>query len=299
MRRARRSPAAGTVGIAVVTRDRRDALLETIARLRALPQRPAIVVVDNASSDGTAHAVRERFPDVRVQRLDENIGAAARTVAARALDTPVVAFADDDSWWADDALDVIAREFAAHERLGLLAARVLVGEEERLDPTCEQMSASPLSDDAPLGPRVLGFVACGAAVRRSAFLEVGGFEPRLGIGGEESLLSIDLAVAGWDLRYVDQAVAHHHPDGAAPRPDRDVFTARNALWILWLRRAAPTAIAHTIRALARARTEPAMRRALAAAVRGTPWLLRNRRVVPARIERDLQLLDSSRARRGP
>ena len=286
-----RDATPGSVGIAVVTRDRRDGLLETVGRLYALPQRPAIVVVDNASSDGTEDAVRERFPDVLVRRLDENIGAAARTVAARALDTPVVAFADDDSWWADDALDVIAGAFAMHERLGLLAARVLVGEQERLDPTCEQMGANLLGDEAPPGPRVLGFVACGAAVRRSAFLEVGGFEPRFGIGAEESLLSIDLAAAGWDLRYVDQAVAHHHPDGAAPRPDRDVFMARNALWVLWLRRAAPTAIAYTVRALARARTEPAMRRALAAAVRGTPWVLRNRRAVPARLERELRLLD--------
>jgi hypothetical protein len=42
------------------------------------------------------------------------------------------------------------------------------------------MAQSPLAPDAVLGrPRVLGFLACGAVVRRSAFLAVGGFSPRL------------------------------------------------------------------------------------------------------------------------
>jgi GT2 family glycosyltransferase len=284
--------ASSAVGIAVVTRDRRERLLDTLGRLRALPQRPPVAVVDNASSDGTAEAVRERFPDVLVQRLQANAGAAARTVAARLLATPVVAFADDDSWWADDALDVIVSAFAAHERLGLLAARVLVGRREDLDPTCEEMAENRLGDDAPPGPRVLGFVACGAAVRRRAFLEVGGFEQRLGTGGEESLLSIDLAAAGWELRYVPRAIAHHHPDAADPRPDRETDTLRNALWVLWLRRRAPTVIAQTIQALARSGSDPTIRRALIAALREAPWALRNRRVVPSRIERELRLLEA-------
>src|SRR5215218_4297010 len=115
------------VGIAVVTRDRRDSLLATLERLRALPQRPPIVVVDNASGDGTAEAVRAAFPDVTVRRLEANVGAAARTLGAELLHTPVVAFADDDSWWEPDALDAIADAFERHPRLAVVAARVLVG----------------------------------------------------------------------------------------------------------------------------------------------------------------------------
>jgi N-acetylglucosaminyl-diphospho-decaprenol L-rhamnosyltransferase len=274
---------APQVGIAVTTRDRRDVLLATLERLLALPQRPPVVVVDNASRDGTVEAVRRRFPAVEVHGLDENVGAAARTLAAERLPTPLVAFADDDSWWADDALDVIARTFAEHPRLGLLAGRVLVGEEERLDPTCTLMSDGPLDDGSPPGPRVLGFVACGAAVRRTAFLEVGGFERRLGIGGEETLLSIDLASAGWELRYVDAAVAYHHPGTGGPRPGREAIQRRNALWTLWLRRPVRRALAGTLRALGR----PGAGRALA----GAAWAARSRRPAPARVERDLRALE--------
>lgn len=41
------------------------------------------------------------------------------------------------------------------------------------------------------GLRVLGFVACKAVVRRSAFLGCGGFHRHFGIGGEERLLTVD------------------------------------------------------------------------------------------------------------
>src|SRR3954454_9744840 len=214
------------VGVAVISRDRRDTLIPTLDRLRALPQRPPIVVVDDASGDGTAAAVRRGYPEITVHRLGAPAGAAARTLASRLLDTPIVAFADDDSWWAPDALDRIADAFAASPRLGLVGARVLVGAEQRLDPTCEAMRTSPLTDGEPPGPRVLGFVACGSAVRREAFLGVGGFRPGLGVGGEESLLSIDLAAAGWELRYLDAAVAYHHPGSGGQRPGREVTQRR-------------------------------------------------------------------------
>jgi GT2 family glycosyltransferase len=77
---------------------------------------------------------------------------------------------------------------------------------------CQEMADSPLqpADDLP-GPPLLGFIACGAVVRRDAFLEVGGFDARLGVGGEEELLALDLAARGWGLAYVDEVVAHHYP----------------------------------------------------------------------------------------
>ena len=65
-------------------------------------------------------------------------------------------------------------------------------------------------------PLVLGFLAGASVVRRHAVLDVGGFEPRFFLGGEEQLLAIDLRAAGWCLAYVDDVVVHHHP---SPRRD--------------------------------------------------------------------------------
>ena len=82
----------------------REALDETLTKLGALPERPPVIVVDNASTDGTAPLVRRRHPEVRVLRLSEDIGAAARTEGVRRAATPYIAFCDDDTWWAPGCL---------------------------------------------------------------------------------------------------------------------------------------------------------------------------------------------------
>jgi GT2 family glycosyltransferase len=279
-----------TVGVAIATRDRRDELLRTLDRLSELPERVPVVVADNGSGDGSPSAVRAAHPRVRVLELGHNLGAAARTVAARRLPTDLVAFADDDSWWAPGALAEAAHVFGAHPRLGLICARILVGPEERLDSVCAEMSASPLPPDASLpGPPILGFVACGAIVRREAFLAMGGFHPRFGIGGEEEVLAADLAAAGWGLAYVERVVAHHHPAAGGVRPRRLERQIRNRLWAAWLRRPLPSALRLTAAELAPPRRSGV--RALASAAGGLPWVLRERRPVPPGVEARFRRLE--------
>ena len=112
--------------VVVITRDRREQVVRTLARLAELPERPPVVLVDNASSDGTADLVRRLFPHVHVVSLWDNRGALARTVGVQAATSPYVAFSDDDSWWAPGALSAAADHFDAAPRLGLLAARIVV-----------------------------------------------------------------------------------------------------------------------------------------------------------------------------
>jgi GT2 family glycosyltransferase len=281
----------GRVSVVIATRDRRDVLAGVIERHLALPEAPALIVVDNASTDGTADLVRGRFPGLRVLAPGANLGTGARTLGVREATTAYVAFSDDDSWWAPGALSRAAAHLDAHPRLGLLAARVLVGDSGRLDPTCDAMAAGALgrAGDLP-GPSVLGFLACGAVVRRSAFLAVGGFETRFGIGGEEELLALDLAAAGWGLSYCDDVVAHHHPVACGPRPGRRRVQCRNALWTSWLRRPLPLALRRTARLAREAVHDAELRRALADAAAGLPWVLRARRPVPPAVERALLTL---------
>lgn len=283
------------VAVVIITRDRAAELLHTLARLEALSDRPEIVVVDQASRDDTARLVRNRFPAVQLLRLDRNHGAAGRNAGARLADCPYVAFCDDDSWWADGALARGARVLDAHPSVAVVAGRVLLGDQQWLDPACEAMVNSPL-DGRPLlpGPRVLGFVACGAIVRQAPFLAVGGFSPRLTIGAEEQLLATELATAGWDLVYQHDVVAYHHPSNMRDRRDRLSLLERNQLWFTWLRRRLPSALRHTGRTAQRAITQPASRDGLIRALRGAGWALRNRRPVPRWLEAELQQLDRLR-----
>ena len=286
-----------SVGVVIATRNRRDTLIATLDRLAGLDERPPVVVVDNNSSDGTPEAVAEHHPGVRVLRLDRNAGSAARNEGARLIDTEHVAFCDDDSWWAPQALTTAARVFAAHPRLGLLAGRIVVEPSGRLDPTSEVMRRSVITSlESNAGPSVLGFVACGAIVRRVPFLEVGGFHPRLMIGGEEDLLALDLAAAGWELAYVHEVVAHHQPAESGERSGRAALELRNGLWTTWLRRRARGALRRTATLVAAGVRERRVR-ALAGALRGLPWVVRERRPVPPAVERAARAIEVERRRR--
>jgi GT2 family glycosyltransferase len=280
------------VAVVVVTRDRRATLMRTLARLVALPERPVVVVVDNGSRDGTPSAVRARFPGVRVLALGRNRGAAARNEGLRAVEVEYVGLCDDDSWWAPGALRRAVAALERSPRLAVAAARVLVGPGEVLDPVCSHMARSPLPVEADLpGPRVLGFVACGAVVRREAVLAVGGFDERYGIGGEESRLALDLARAGRWLAYAPDVVAHHHPGpragGAARR--RRARAARNDLWTAWLRRPLLTAVVRSP-AIVWAAGAAAPHAALAA-LSGALWVARERASLPPDAEADARLVD--------
>jgi GT2 family glycosyltransferase len=276
------------LGVVVVTRNRLGSLRRTLDHLAGLAERPQIVVVDNASTDGTAGVLAREHPGVKVITLDRNRGATARTIGAAALDGPYVAFSDDDSWWAPGALARAADVLDDHPQVGLVAARVLVGEDERDDPTCAAMAHSPLDAGDLPGRPVLGFIACGAVARRDALLAVGGFHRRWEIQGEEGLLAVDLARSGWLCLYVPEVVAHHHPSVARDSSRRDVLEVRNSLWFAWLRRPRRAVASITLRAAARSLTDGSARRGLLEAVRGVRWVLRERRVVPAEIERRLR-----------
>jgi N-acetylglucosaminyl-diphospho-decaprenol L-rhamnosyltransferase len=257
------------VTVVVATRNRHDRLRDTVGRHRA-----AVIVVDNASDEPV------RLPGADVVRLDENRGAAARNVGVERAGTPYVAFADDDSFWRPGALARAARLLREHPDAALLTARVLVGPQARLDPVSAAMGTAPLGvpPGAP-GPAVLGFLSCSVIVRRDAFLAAGGFEPRLFVYGEEALLAMDLAAAGWQLCYVPSLTVHHLPEPAG----RDVrarsrVEARNRVLTAMLRR--PPALVCRTLAAAACRDPVVLRDLLPHAA----WAWRHRRRLPADVE---------------
>jgi len=280
------------VGVVVITHNRCAELDRTLGKLTELPEVPAVVVVDNGSEDATAEMVHTRYPQVTLLTPGMNLGATGRNLGVALIDAPYVAFCDDDTWWEPGSLARAADLLDQHPQLAVLTAHIVVEPDGRDDPICEELRRSPLHHPAGLpGYPLLSFLAGASILRRSAFEAAGGFSARLWLGGEEELLASDLATAGWSMAYVPELLCHHHPSVARDPHLRRRHGIRNTLWFTWLRRPWRSALRRTVFL---ARTVPRDTLSLNGfldAVRGLPWVLVQRRVVPAEVEHGYLLLE--------
>ncbi|MCW2513048.1 MAG: transferase [Mycobacterium sp.] len=255
-----------------------------------------IVLVDNASEDDSvemANRLAAASGDrLHVVALTENLGAVGRNVGVARCNTPFVAFCDDDSWWEPDATTLAERVFDTHPTVALLAGRTVVWPQGTDDPLVEALASSPLGRDPALpGPSILGFLACSAMVRKSAFEDVGGFSPILHFRGEEQLLAWDLAAQGWDLCFCAELVAHHRPSAVrAPTASQAARSVRNDTLATWLRRPMGECVSKAAAFVRAAARDEAHTRALGEALRLLPAVIRERRRLPSDVEASLALL---------
>jgi GT2 family glycosyltransferase len=189
----------------IVTRNRRDPLLQTLARLQEnthLPKRSwETIVVDNASDDGTPEAVAKAFRAVRIVRLPENEGMPGRNHGFRIARGRYVCLLDDDSYPTGHAIPM---SLAYVERTPKTAA--VVGRVELPDGGCE----------APALPCVM--LGGASVVRKSVLDEVGGFSPEFFRQAEEYDLSFRILRRGHRIDRFEDVVFRHEkvPGGRSP-----------------------------------------------------------------------------------
>ncbi|WP_079102403.1 glycosyltransferase family 2 protein [Streptomyces sp. TP-A0356] len=288
-------PADRRTTVVVITRDRCPELLRTLGILRELPERPEVIVTDNASGDGTADAVVRCFPEVRLLRPGRNLGAVGRNLAVRQVRTPYVAFCDDDTWWEPGSLKHAADLLDAHPGLAAVTARIVVEPSGEEDPVVAELRDSPLTGPDWLpGPALGSFLAAATVMRVSAFRAGGGFHPGLWLGGEEELLATDLLRRGHWLSYVPDMTIHHAASPVRDSTGRRVLGLRNTLWFTWLRRPWPSALRRTWYLMRTVPRDRASVRAFARAAAGLPWVLKQREPVPADLEARLAALEEAR-----
>jgi GT2 family glycosyltransferase len=283
------------VTVVVITHNRRAELARTLGHLARLPEKPAVVVVDNGSNDGSAAYVRWSHPEVQLIAARRNLGAVGRNVGLRRVLTPYVAFCDDDTWWDPGSLALAADALDAHQDIAAVTARIVVEPSGEDDPIVAELAHSPVAARPGLpGPALLSIMAGASVLRVDAFRAAGGFSPRLWLGGEEELLCTDLVTAGYWLCYLPAVIVHHQASLARDATRRRQLGIRNTLWFTWLRRPPRSALRRTAELARTVPRDAASAAAFLAALRGLPWVLRERRPVPAEVEAQIQLLEEPR-----
>lgn len=223
------------ISIIVVSRNRCDRLCQGLRRIiqdgRFRSQVSEVVVVDDASTDGTEAALRERFPEVTLVRLATRRGIPeARNQGARHATGDLLLFLDDDGLLADvDCLAELAAALRRGDALGAAALEVQDVEPDELVDRCASRTTSSVpssrdprhehGDDIRLVPAYTFF---GGAVllKRAAFEAVGGYSPDLFYSHEEDDLSLRLWRAGFRVVACPEVRFLHE------RSDRPVWSVR-------------------------------------------------------------------------
>ncbi len=218
-----------------------DALQPAVASAAGVAHTGEVAVVDNASFDGSAAFVRERFPDVTLIENRQNVGFGAACNQALAAAQDAVLFLNPDTEMRPGALARLVERLERSPAAALVGPRLVYPDgrpqpSRRRFPTLATLvlESTPLEwrwphwpalrryrhvDEAEEAERVDWLSGACLLGRVTALRSVGGFDPLFFMYFEEVDLSRRLAARGWDTWYEPQAeVIHAHSQSA----DQDV-----------------------------------------------------------------------------
>jgi GT2 family glycosyltransferase len=224
------------------------ACLDSLERSLSGDATVEIVVLDNASEDGSPEAVRQRFPNVRLieQRFRAGFPANHNTVI-RATTGRYVLVLNEDTASDDWGFARLVAELDRHPRIGALGPRLVYpGGRQQASawhfpspfvsllgvPTLGQVGIRQSTGERP---RTVGWIM-GAAMllRRTALDEVGLFDESFFIYFEEVDLCLRLHHAGWKVLYFPGVtVIHHESQFSAEVPERrinEMWQGRHRYW---------------------------------------------------------------------
>jgi GT2 family glycosyltransferase len=291
------------VSIVIVTWNGRqylDACLEAVAAQEEVTTET--ILVDNASTDGTAEYVRDRFPWVRLVALAQNRGfAGGNNAGVREARGRLVALLNNDTVPDAGWLRALRRGLDEPARFALAASRIVYMHDPAIIDSAgdgllrwggafKWQHGAPV-DTADESREVFG--VCGAAclMPKAVYEELGGFDEDFFASHEDVDLSYRARLLGYRCRYVADAVVRHHGSATLGRMSaRAVFhSQRNLEWLyvkntpgVLLARTLPGHLLYNVAAavhFARNGLGSSFLRGKIAALAGLPAALRKRAVV--------------------
>jgi GT2 family glycosyltransferase len=296
----------GRVAVVIVTANAGPLLGEALDHLSRQTVQPSrVIVVDNASTDGSVDSI-ERRAGIEAVRLGRNVGfAAANNLAVRrADDCEWIVLLNPDAFPAPTWLEELVRAAESHPDHTFFASRLHLAGSDTLDGRGDSYHVSGWAwqrdhgrpkAEVQEGPPHEVFSPCAAAAmyRRDVFLDAGGFDESFFCYAEDTDLSFRLRLAGHRCLYVPTAAVEHVGSASAGREsDFGIYHAhRNLVWayfknmpspLVWLYLPHHVVMNLLVIAWFSARGHPkAILKAKLDALRGLPAALRKRPSVQA------------------
>jgi len=215
------------ISVIIVSYNTADLTLRCIASVRSSTGEKEIFVVDNASTDGSAAAVRKKFPEVPLIENPQNLGfGAANNRALKICRGRYVVFLNPDTVVRFDALSRAVSYMDAHPDIGLAGARILNPDGSPQESISWRYPGEKFAKDETKG--LPGKIACvlGAFMiaRRPLIDELGGFDEDFFLYGEDEDLAWRVREKGFSIGYIEEAeVLHWGGRSEAQTPPPELF----------------------------------------------------------------------------
>lgn len=274
------------VSILILNWNTRDLLLDCIESIRSQTHGIdyEIVVVDNASSDGSVAAVAERYPDIRIVVNEKNEGfARGNNIGMDSCTGRYICLSNTDIVVLDDVLTKMVRYLDEHLRVGMLLPRCINGQ-HRLRRCCREFPSlrnqvcealylnrvfpdrrifrgTALPEQCYENTRPVDTVpCCFTLVRPEAVDEVGKLDESFFFYGEDVDWCRRFHDHNWEVVYfADSSVVHFGGSSTADAPARFLIEKAKSTLIYWRKHhnlpsyysiVAITGIGHVLRATA-------------------------------------------------
>jgi GT2 family glycosyltransferase len=245
-------PPLTRVSVLLVSWNGREQLAECLPALlaeRVNGVEREVLVLDNGSVDGTADFLRQRHPDVKVIRSPVNLGfAGANDRLAEVAEGEALWLLNNDARPRSGCLEALVEAYrAAPHDVAAIAGRLVDWEGARLDfgrgillfdgHALAVDQGRPLAAATSPAPGEELLFGCGAnlLVRRSSFLDAGGFDERYFAYFEDVDLGWRLWAGGERVIAAPEAVAFHRQSASSSRLGnrrRGALFERNAFWTM-------------------------------------------------------------------
>jgi GT2 family glycosyltransferase len=189
----------------VVTWNRKETLVRALESViqQSYPN-IEIVLVDNASTDGTQEAVREGFPIVQYIHLDKNIGCpCGRNVGFRQCKGEYIYCLDDDGWLDTQAIEKSVKAAESNMQAGVIMSKII----ESQDGVITRISPADIDVPATLS----AFSGGCSLIRASVLTKVGMYAEDFSRQAEEMDLAIRMLDIGYYCRFEPDSVMYHDP----------------------------------------------------------------------------------------
>lgn len=238
------------VSVVSLTYNRKDQVSALLSALRRQAY-PAfeIILVDNASTDGTSQTIRQEFPEVTLIQAPENQRNYSYNLGIAAARGDYVVMMDDDGLpGSDDWISQVVECLESDPKLAVVACTVRMQDTGRIAADSPQFVPEL---QAPSGYPCAAYNGTGVALRKRAVEEVWPMYPKPFF---HTYIELDLCTRlvdkGWKVKHFPEIEVWHCRASDGSDPTRNYYGLRNYYWYIWTRYPWPAVVFETAHQLA-------------------------------------------------